>query len=56
MATIYVVVLLYNKQIIPVGKMYSDLDEARKMRDQLKPEQFPTILQFSANLPPMVAQ
>jgi hypothetical protein len=50
----YIVVLIFDQQIIPVGKIYYDLNEAREQKSKHQAYQLPTIIKMASGKPPMV--
>ncbi len=50
----YIIVFILGEKIIPVGKIYYDLKEAREQKEKLNEFQLPTIIKFEAGKPPSV--
>lgn len=50
----YLVVLIFEQQIIPVGKIYYSIKEAREQKEKHQAFQLPTIIKMTAGQPPMV--
>jgi len=53
---IYIVVFMFDGNIVPMGKIYYDLPEARKQKEKLDMSQFPTIIAMEAGKPPSVVR
>jgi len=50
----FIVVFILDNNIIPVGKIYYDINEARKQKESLNPIQLPTIIKFEPGKFPVV--
>jgi len=57
--SIYIVVFLIDGNVVPVGKIYYDVEEARAQKEKLThgdQNYLPTIIEVGANQPPHVVQ
>ncbi len=52
----YLIVMMFDGNIIPVGKIYYSLREARQAKEKIGVQSMPTIIRVSPGQPPMATQ